>query len=235
MKAAVLILGGTSEIGFAIARAYAALGHPIHLAARNAAHLEPLVADLKVRGAPSASAHAWDVLDTAAIDPLLDSLDPQPDIVVSAVGLLRADDVDLLFRTNFNGPALALEAVARRFEARRAGLIIGISSVAGDRGRAANPIYGPAKAGFTAYLSALRNRLFASGVRVMTVNPGPVATRMLGAKKAPFICTADDVATAVLRADTRGRDVVYVAWIWWPIMTIIRLLPETLFKRLKLG
>ena len=235
MKAAVLILGGTSEIGFAIARAYAALGHPIHLAARNAAHLEPLVADLKVRGAPSASAHAWDVLDTAAIDPLLDSLDPQPDIVVSAVGLLRADDVDLLFRTNFNGPALALEAVARRFEARRAGLIIGISSVAGDRGRAANPIYGPAKAGFTAYLSALRNRLFASGVRVMTVNPGPVATRMLGTKKAPFTCTADDVATAVLRADARGRDVVYVAWIWWPIMTIIRLLPETLFKRLKLG
>jgi decaprenylphospho-beta-D-erythro-pentofuranosid-2-ulose 2-reductase len=235
MKAAVLILGGTSEIGFAIARAYAAAGHPIHLAARNVARLEPLIADLRVRGAPTATAHRWDVLDSAAMDSLLDGLDPAPGIVVSAVGLLHADDADLLFRTNFNGPALALEAVARRFEARRTGLIVGISSVAGDRGRAANPIYGPAKAGFTAYLSALRNRLFASGVRVMTVNPGPVATRMLGSKKAPFTCTADDVAAAVLKADARRRDVVYVAWIWWPIMTIIRLLPEALFKRLKLG
>ena len=235
MKAAVLILGGTSEIGFAIARAYAAAGHPIQLAARNEARLAPLIADLKVRGAPSATAHAWDALDTVAIEPLLDNLDPLPGIVVSAVGLLHADDVDLLFRTNFNGPALALEAVARRFETRRAGLIIGISSVAGDRGRAANPIYGPAKAGLTAYLSALRNRLFPSGVRVMTVNPGPVATRMLGTRKVPFTCTADDVASAVLKADARGRDVVYVAWIWRPIMTIIRLLPEPLFKRLRLG
>ena len=235
MKEAVLVLGGASEIGFGIARAYASQGHPIHLAARNAVPLEPSLADLKLRGAPVATAHEWDVLDYAAIEPLLDSLDPAPGIVVCAVGLLTSPDTDLLFRTNFNGPSLALDAVARRFEAKRAGLIIGISSVAGDRGRSANPIYGPAKAGFSAYLSALRNRLFKSGVRVMTLKPGPVATRMLGGKRAPFTCTVDDVARAVLKADAGNRDVVYVGWIWRPIMTIIRLLPEPLFKRLTLG
>jgi decaprenylphospho-beta-D-erythro-pentofuranosid-2-ulose 2-reductase len=235
MTNAVLILGGASEIGFGIARAYAAEGRPVHLAARNVGRLDPLVSDLKLRGAPTVTAHEWDTLDYASIEPLLDKLDPAPNVVVAAMGLLTSPDVDLLFRTNFNGPALALEAVAKRFEAKRSGLIIGISSVAGDRGRSANPIYGPAKAGFTAYLSALRNRLFKSGVRVMTVKPGPVSTRMLGAKKAPFTCTVDDVAQAVLKADKKKRDVVYVAWIWWPIMTIIRLLPEALFKRLTLG
>ncbi len=235
MKPAVLILGGASEIGFGIARAYAAQGHSIHLAARNAGRLEPMVADLKLRGAPTVTAQEWDTLDYAAIEPLLDALDPPLGIVVCAVGLLTSPDTDLLFRTNFNGPSLALEAVARRFEATRDALNSAISSVAGDRGRAANPIYGPAKAGFTAHLSALRNRLFKSGVRVMTVKPGPVATRMLGAKKAPFTCTVDDVARAVLKADTAKRDVVYVGLIWWPIMTIIRLLPEALFKRLTLG
>lgn len=234
MKPAVLVLGGASEIGFGIARGYAARGHAVHLAARNAKRLDPLVADLKLRGAPVATAHEWDILDYAAIEPLLDSLDPAPGIVVCAVGLLTSPDTDLLFRTNFNGPILALEAAARRFEAKREGLIIGISSVAGDRGRSGNPLYGPAKSGFTAYLSALRNRLFKTGVRVMTVKPGPVATRML-TKRAPFTCTVDDVTRAVLKADARGRDVIYVGWIWWPIMTVIRLLPEPLFKRLTLG
>jgi decaprenylphospho-beta-D-erythro-pentofuranosid-2-ulose 2-reductase len=235
MKPAVLVLGGASEIGFAIARAYASRGHAIHLAARNPGRLDPMVADLKLRGAPSVGAHEWDALDYGAIEPLLDILDPPPGIVVCAVGLLTSSDTDLLFRTNFNGPCLALDAVARRFSARGEGLIVGISSVAGDRGRSANPIYGPAKAGFSSYLSALRNRLFKSGVRVMTLKPGPVATRMLGSKKSPFTCTADDVARAVLGADARRRDIVYVGWIWWPIMTVIRLLPEPLFKRLTLG
>jgi NAD(P)-dependent dehydrogenase (short-subunit alcohol dehydrogenase family) len=234
MTPAVLVLGGASEIGFAIARAYAAQGHAVHLAARKVARLEPMVADLKLRGAPSATAHEWDVLDYGAIDRLLDVIDPAPGIVVCAVGLLTSPDTDLLFRTNFNGCALALEAVAKRFAAKGDGLIVGISSVAGDRGRSANPLYGPAKAGFTAYLSALRNRLFRRGVRVMTVKPGPVATRML-TKKAPFTCSVDDVARAVLRADAHRRDVIYVGWIWWPIMTAIRLLPEPLFKRLTLG
>ena len=235
MKDAVLVLGGASEIGIGIARAYASQGHPIHLAARNARRLEPVLGDLRLRGAPTVTLHEWDTLDYPAIEPLLDCLEPPPGIVVAAVGLLVSPDSDLLFRTNFNGPALALDAVARRFERSRSGLIVGISSVAGDRGRSANPIYGPAKAGFTAYLSALRNRLFKSGVRVLTVKPGPVATRMLGARKAPFTCTVDDVARAVLAAGASGRDVIYVGRIWWPIMTIIRLLPERLFKRLTLG
>ena len=234
MKGAVLVLGGASEIGFGIARGYAARGHVVHLAARNVRRLEPLVADLKLRGAPAATAHEWDVLDYGATEKLLDALDPAPAIVVCAVGLLTSPDTDLLFRTNFNGPALALEAAARRLEATGRGLIIGLSSVAGDRGRSGNPLYGPAKSGFTSYLSALRNRLFRSGVRVMTVKPGPVATRML-TKRPPFTCTVDDVTRAVLKADDRGRDVVYVRWIWWPIMTAIRLLPEPLFKRLTLG
>ena len=143
---------------------------------------------------------------------------------------------DLIMRSNYNGPALALNEVALRMQRRGSGQIIGISSVGGDRGRASNYVYGSAKAGFTAFLSGLRNRLARTGVRVMTVKPGFVNTRMTAGMKLPKRLTAEatEVATAVLRAQKAGRDVIYVRPIWRPIMLIIRGLPEPIFKRSKL-
>jgi hypothetical protein len=121
-------------------------------------------------------------------------------------------------------------------EARGSGCLIGISSVAGERGRATNYIYGSAKAGFTAFLSGLRNRLARTDVHVMTVKPGFVRTRMTEGMKLPGKLTAEpeEVAAAVLAAEAKRRDVLYVRSIWRPVMTAIRLLPEPLFKKMKI-
>jgi decaprenylphospho-beta-D-erythro-pentofuranosid-2-ulose 2-reductase len=116
------------------------------------------------------------------------------------------------------------------------GRIIGVSSVAGERGRQSNYFYGSAKAGFTAYLSGLRNRLFPACVQVLTVHPGFVTTAMTQNMKLPAILTAhpDEVAEDILRAVNKGRDVIYTKWFWRYIMCLIRLIPENLFKRLAL-
>ena len=139
-------------------------------------------------------------------------------------------------RTNYVGPALLLGSLARRFEERGRGVLVGISSVAGDRGRARNIVYGSAKAGFTAFLSGLRNRLFASGVHVVTVKPGYVRTRTTDGTSLPRAMTASpaEVAEAVVRAVRRRRDVVYVRRRWRPVMWMVRAIPERWFKRLDL-
>jgi decaprenylphospho-beta-D-erythro-pentofuranosid-2-ulose 2-reductase len=107
--------------------------------------------------------------------------------------------------------------------------------VAGDRGHATNYIYGSAKAGFTAFLSGLRNRLFGKGVTVITVKPGFVRTRMTEGLNLPDKLTANphELARAIFRAHKRGRLVVYYRPIWWLIMLIIRCLPERIFARFK--
>jgi hypothetical protein len=137
--------------------------------------------------------------------------------------------------TNYLAPALLLAEIANRMQARNRGTIVALSSVAGDRGRASNYTYGSAKAGFTAFLSGLRARLFGTAVRVITVKPGYVATRMTASMNTPRILTAqaEEVATAVLKACRRRRDVIYVRTIWRPIMALVRLLPETAFKRMR--
>jgi decaprenylphospho-beta-D-erythro-pentofuranosid-2-ulose 2-reductase len=176
--------------------------------------------------------------------PLLDALPALPEVVVMVAGLLgeqpRAETdaahAAEVMRTNFEAPALFLAEVANRMAARGSGTIIGISSVAGERGRATNYVYGAAKAGFTAFLSGLRNRLAKQGVHVITVKPGFVATRMTEGMNLPKALTAEpkEVADAVLAAFDRGRDVVYVRRIWWPVMAVIKAIPEPVFKKLKI-
>ena len=141
-----------------------------------------------------------------------------------------------VMRTNYVGPALLLGALAERFAARGSGILVGVSSVAGERGRAANYVYGSAKAGLTALLSGLRNRLAHSGVQVLTVKPGYVRTRMTAGMRLPAALTAtpDAVAVAVVAALQARRDVVYVPRIWRLIMLLVRALPERMFKRMKL-
>ena len=137
---------------------------------------------------------------------------------------------------NFNGAVNILEIIARDFEQRQKGAIIGISSVAGDRGRASNCIYGAAKAGFTAYLSGLRNRLTTSNIRVVTILPGFVDTKMTAHLELPqaLLAKPEEVAKRVMKGYKGSKDVLYVKPIWKWIMLIIKLLPEFIFKRLKL-
>ncbi|APX26234.1 MAG: short-chain dehydrogenase [Rhodobacteraceae bacterium] len=240
-KAPVLILGARSDIGRAIAHRFAAEGHPVQLAARASDTLERDRADMALRHGVAVTLHDYDALDAAGF---AEALDPQPGIVVCAVGLMGTQEdsqrdpeaAARVLRSNFEGPALTLAAFAEAFEARGHGTLVGISSVAGERGRASNYVYGAAKAGFTAFLSGLRNRLDRKGVRVITVLPGFVATRMTEGMDLPprLTATPEEVAEALWRAVTGRRDVVYVKPVWRLVMAIIRALPEPLFKKTSL-
>jgi decaprenylphospho-beta-D-erythro-pentofuranosid-2-ulose 2-reductase len=240
----VLIIGAASDIGRAIAIAYAKGGRPLFLTARQPERLERDAADLRLRYDAEVTLLGFDLLDTAAHRMLIESLPVLPGTVICVAGLLGRQEeaavdlsqAELIMRTNYVAPALFLGEIANRMQSRGSGTIIGISSVAGDRGRATNYIYGSAKAGFTAFLSGLRNRLAASGVHVVTIKPGFVNTRMTQGMNLPQLLTAepDEVGRAVRHADERHRDIVYIRSIWLPIMAIICLLPERLFKRMKL-
>ena len=238
-----LIIGATSDIGRAIARRLAADGYALQLAARDVTRLEDVATNIRSRsGVPVTTQHC-DVLETDGGSALLEALNPLPDVAICVVGLLGAQDrserdgaaAERVMRTNYVGPALLLGALAQRFAQRGSGILVGVSSVAGDRGRGANYIYGSAKAGFTAFLSGLRNRLAPSGVHVMTVKPGFVRTRMTAGMNLPARLTAtpDEVAAAVAGALRARRDVVYVRRIWRLIMLAVRAMPERVFKRMK--
>lgn len=240
----VLIVGATSDIGRAIARRLARDGCALQLAARNAEDLAREVRDMRARTAGAVTAHRCDVLDADGGTSLIDALDPLPDVAVCVVGLTGDQKAaqrdgavaERIMRTNYVGPALLTAALAERFEQRGSGVLAGVSSVAGDRGRASNYVYGSAKAGLSAFLSGLRNRLAGSGVHVVTVKPGYVRTRMTDGMDLPPRLTAEpaEVARAVVRAIRRRRDVVYVRRIWRVIMLVVRVLPEWLFKRTRL-
>lgn len=243
-KGPVLILGAASDIARASARAYAAEGHPIQLAARNVDRLAADKADLETRSGVAVTLHEVDALDTSSHVAFVDGLPELPRIAVCAIGVLgdQADNAadpakaTAIFRANFEGPASLFLVLANAMEARGSGTLIGISSVAGDRGRASNYIYGSAKAGFTAYLSGLRNRLAGKGVHVVTVLPGFVATAMTEGMDLNPKLTAqpDEVAQAILKAGETGRDVIYVRGIWRVIMAIIRAIPERIFKKMSI-
>ena len=232
----VLILGAASDIGLAIAHEFARGKNSVILAARDPGRLETDAVDLRVRHGAEVTLAEFDILRTDRHAAFLDGLSGLPEVVVCVVGLLDAPEAELVMQTNYNAPALMLNEVAARMEARGSGSIIGISSVAGERGRASNYVYGSAKAGFTAFLSGLRNRLAGKGVRVMTVKPGFVRTRMTAGMKLPGALTAQpaEVGLAVADAWRKKRDVIYVRPAWRLIMAVIRSIPEAVFKRLSL-
>ena len=239
-----LVIGATSDMGRAIARKLAGEGWALQLAGRDAAGLAREAQDLQVRSGAGVACHHCDVLDGNGGRAFLHELDPLPDAALCLVGLVgdldesRRDEAlaDRIMRTNYLGPALLMGALAERFAKRGSGVLVGVSSVAGDRGRARNYVYGSAKAGFTAFLSGLRNRLHGSGVQVVTVKPGYVYTRMTEGMDLPepLTATPEEVAAAVVKAIRRHRDLIYVRPVWRLIMLIIRSIPEWLFKRLRL-
>jgi decaprenylphospho-beta-D-erythro-pentofuranosid-2-ulose 2-reductase len=240
----VLILGAKSDIAKALAHRYAAAGYDLSLAARNPQDLEPDVSDLKIRHNISAVAVAFDVSKFETHEKFYADMNPKPDGVICVVGYLgeqkkaeqNFSETKQIIDANYTGCVSVLNIIANDFESRKHGFIIGISSVAGDRGRQSNYIYGSAKAGFTAYLSGLRNRLFHSGVKVLTVKPGFMQTKMTENLNLPPLLTADpkDVASDVFAAEQKDKDVLYTKWFWKWIMLIITSIPESLFKKLKL-
>jgi len=246
-KTTWLVLGASSAIARAFARVAAEDGADVILAGRDRDDLEKTAADIAIR-----SLHRVAVLDFDAMDAdmhaeflararaeagdttlnlfLAFGIMPSQEQIDSDPGL--ALDV---IAANYAGAVNLLQLAAPMLEAQRAGSVVALGSVAGDRGRLKNYVYGSAKAGLAAYLQGLRARLFRSGVTVTTVKPGFVDTAMTFGMPGLFLVASPDVvARACLRAAKRGREEVYVPFFWWGIMTIIRNIPERIFKRLNI-
>jgi decaprenylphospho-beta-D-erythro-pentofuranosid-2-ulose 2-reductase len=240
----VLILGAASDIGRAIAAEYAKAGASLILAARDVGRLEPDVKDLFYRYKAETRLVELDIVDPAQRDALLNGMEVVPGTVISVVGVLgdeltawkSAKAAENIMQVNYVAPSLLLGAFANRMAEMPNACIIGISSVAGDRGRKKNYTYGSAKAGFTAFLSGLRNRFASSELHVLTVKPGFAATQMTeGMALPPFLtASSEQVAKAIINAHRKKTDVLYVLGVWRWIMLVIRAIPERLFKSMNI-
>jgi decaprenylphospho-beta-D-erythro-pentofuranosid-2-ulose 2-reductase len=240
----VLILGASSDIAKAAARQYARKGATLYLAGRNEESLSAFAKDLAIRYNVTAVFVPFDADDVSSHEAFYKKIIPLPDVVICAFGYLGDQDVaqrewaesNRIIQANYTGAVSILNVVANEMENRKSGVIAGVSSVAGDRGRQSNYIYGSAKAGFTAYLAGLRNRLFKSDVHVVTVKPGFVDTKMTNGLKLPAPLTAkpEQVAAKMINAINKKTNEIYVLWMWRWIMLIIKSVPEGIFKKLKL-
>lgn len=240
----VLIIGAKSDIAKGTAREYAKHGYDLYLAARHSETLADFAEDIAVRTKRIAKPVELDILDMKGHRAFYEALEEKPLGVVCAVGYLGDqesaqrdfDEARRIMDTNYTGVVSLLNVIADDFEARKSGFIVAISSVAGDRGRKTNYLYGSAKAALSAYLSGLRNRLFAARVHVLTVKPGFVATQMTAGMDLPEKLTAqpEAVAEAIYKAQQNNVNVLYTKWIWKWIMLIIRNIPEFQFKKMSL-
>ncbi len=236
----VLVVGATGGIAKALCREFARHGFELVLAARDEEELAILSADLNIRGSGQTRVVRFDALN----------YDSHPDFwrgcgevdgVVCCFGVLTDEGeasrnwakCRVLLETNYNANVSLLNLVADSFEARGRGFIGVVSSVAGERARRSNYLYGSAKSGLTAYCEGLRSRLFPSGVSVTTVQPGPVDTGMTwGKDKLPLLAPPERVASDIYRGLRRRADVVWTPAPWRLIMAILRVVPSPIWKRL---
>ncbi len=243
----ILIVGAASAIAHAAATHFAADRDRLFLVGRDLHKLRTVADDLEVRGAERVSTFQLDINDLDAHEGMLDAATEAMgglDTVFIAHGTLP-DQAEVeqsvaatLAELSTNGTSVIalLTLVANRFEKQRGGTIAVISSVAGDRGRTSNYVYGAAKAAVSTFLAGLRGRLYKSGVAVVTIKPGLIDTPMTAhLKKGPLFASADKAGDAIYHAIAKKKDVVYVPWFWQIVMTVIKLIPERLFKRLNLA
>jgi len=239
----ILVLGATSGIAEATCRVWAAQGASLFLVARNADKLAAVAADLKLRGAH--------YVDTAVAD--LDDTSTHPELLAHAVNSLTGLDVaylahgvlgdqakaeadfataEQILHTNFTAPVSLLTWLANFCVQRHSGVLAVISSVAGDRGRKSNYVYGSSKAGLSAFLGGLRNRVDREGVTVLTIKPGPVKTAMTaGMPGSEKFADVNAVAKSIVAAVDAKKDTLYVPSKWALIMFVLTHIPEAIFKK----
>jgi len=242
----ILVLGATSGIAEACVHLWASRGDHLFLVGRNANRLAAVAADASTRGAG--------FVDSAIVD--LDRTDHHADLLAHAINSLGGLDIAYLalgvlgdqskaernfhdaaqiVHTNYTAPVSLLTWLANYCAQRHSGTLAVLSSVAGDRGRKSNYVYGSSKAGLTAFVDGLRNRIDREGVHVMTIKPGPVKTSMTdGMKGQESFADVNKVAASIVKSIDRGQDVVYVPGKWRVIMSIVRAIPERVFKKLNL-
>lgn len=242
----IFIFGATSALAEATARLFAKAGDSFFLVARDPDKLKVLADDLVVRGAAQVIRAVSDARDFNHHQPLVgeafEALNGL-DTVLIAHGTLPdqkacEQSFDLVrqeFEINSLGVLSLVTHAANRFELQGFGTLCVISSVAGDRGRQSNYVYGAAKGAVSIFLQGLRNRLNSKGVHVVTIKPGFVDSPMTAAfTKGRLWASPDQVAVGIYKAIIKKKDIVYLPWFWSPVMGVIRLIPETIFKRLQL-
>jgi decaprenylphospho-beta-D-erythro-pentofuranosid-2-ulose 2-reductase len=242
----MLVLGATSAIAMATMRIYAARGAKFYLVARNAEKLAVVAADLRVRGAAEVYACAQDLDDTSRHAAILqDAHERLQGIGVAFIahGVLGDQEAaqqeypvaEKILRTDLLSPVSLITWLANYFVSRGSGTIVAISSVAGDRGRKTNYVYGTAKAGLSTFLQGVRNRVDRDGVNVITVKPGFVATPMTAHLRSGILfANPGAVANGIARGIDKHKDVVYVPGFWRAIMAVVKMVPESVFKRLNI-
>jgi len=236
----VLIIGAKSDIAKATAREYAKNGYNLYLAARNVEELTEFAQDIITRTQNDIQLVELNILDYTSHQTFYNNLKEKPLGAISAVGYLGDQEkaqldfyeTQKIIDTNYTGVVSLLNIIANDFEKRRSGFIVGISSVAGDRGRKSNYIYGSAKAALATYLSGLRNRLNDAQVHVLTVKPGFVNTKMTEEMDLPEKLTAQpkEVAKDIYEAQQNRKNILYSKWVWKWIMSVIKMIPEWKFK-----
>lgn len=240
----ILIIGANSDIAKEIAIKYIKNGYNLYLAARNSINLNSFASDLSIRYDKNVELIDLDILDFSSHQNIYKSINIKPLGLIFVVGYLGEQELaesnfietKKIIDTNYTGPVSLINIVSNDFEKRKSGFIIGISSVAGDRGRKSNFIYGSAKSAFTTYLSGLRNRLYASNIHVLTVKPGFVSTKMTKDLNLPKKLTADpkDVANDIFKSQQSKKNILYTGWYWRWIMLIIKTIPEFQFKKMSI-
>ena len=249
MNNAVVIVGATSAIARAIADELASEKRDIVLAARDQEEMDRIAGDLRVRHGIEAAGVQFDAEnlsdsraswerclaaaggEIAGIIVAHGYMIPQADAQRDPAAAAKVIDV------NFTSPALLLNEAANYFEARKKGFLCAITSVAGDRGRQSNYVYGSAKAGLTTFCQGLRVRMAKAGVNVTIVKPGFVDTAMtwgLLKPNSPIVASPRKVARDITRAIHKGKPIIYTPWFWWGIMTIIKNVPDFIFKKMKM-
>lgn len=238
-----IVVGASSGIGEAIARRLASEGCLVAMVARRLNELERIANDIAATGAKRPLVYKHDVCAAECVPALFQQITAELgglDLLIYSAGvmpILAEHEYSLqkelaTVDVNVRGAVAWLNTAAERFERAESGTLVGISSVAGDRGRRHFPAYSASKAFLDTYLEGLRNRLARYGVRVVTIKPGPVDTPLVqGMKNLPFLISAERAAELTLKG-ARKREVVYVPWIWRPIMAIVRAIPSPIFKRL---
>lgn len=240
----ILIIGANSDIAKAVAREYASQGYNLYLAARNVENLKIFAQDISIRKHCDVQLLELDILDYEKHAVFYNSMEEKPVGVISAIGYLGEqekaqldfNEAQRIIDTNYTGIIGLFNIIANDFERRKSGFMVGISSVAGDRGRQSNYMYGAAKAAFSTYLAGLRNRLYHANVHVMTVKPGFVRTAMTQGMALPekLTATPGEVAKDIFNAQKKQRNILYTKWFWYFIMMIIKMIPEWKFKRMTL-
>ena len=240
----ILVLGSNSDIAFAVASKFAKEGYNIYLASRNLIECQKNAYDISLRYDIETKILKFDALDFQSHEDVYNNLVIKPVGVILAFGFMANQNEaqnnfhlsKTMVETNYIGSISILEIISKDFEKRKSGFIVGISSVAGDRGRMSNYIYGSTKAAFTVYLAGLRHRLFKSNINVLTVKPGFVFTKMTEELNLPTLLTStpSQVADSIYYSVNKNKSTIYVGRKWRFIMLIIIHLPNFLFNRTKL-